>query len=360
MPKWPDTRLQDLLQIELPILLSPMAGSGGVDLAVAVANAGGLGAYPCAYVPSEKIREDVAKLRSGTNRPFNMNFFCHEEPALDQGRQEAWRRKLSPYYEEFDADLPPPLEAIRPSSFNEDLCVLVEELKPHIVSFHFGLPPEPLLDRVRTTGCKILSSATTVSEAVWLAERGVDVIIAQGVEAGGHRGMFLSGKIASQVGTLALVPQIVDAVNVPVVAAGGVADGRGIAAAFALGASGVQIGTAYLRCPEALTSLVHRDALVSAKDDSSVLTNVFSGRPARSVVNRLVREQGPMSDDTPVFPLATRELGPLRVASQQKSDGSFTPLWTGQAGPLASETAAGDLTQQLAESALNIMKNLSS
>ena len=358
MPAWPTNRLTDLLDIEVPILLAPMAGCGGVDLAVAVANAGGLGAYPCAYVTHDKIEKDVGDIRAGTNRPLNLNFFCHKEPVFDAIRQNEWRAALEPYYAEYNAELPKPLSAAPATSFNEDLCALVEKLRPSVVSFHFGLPHPELLQRVRDIGCKILCSATTVDEARQLDTQGVDAIIAQGVEAGGHRGMFLSSDIASQVGTMALVPQIVDAVHVPVIAAGGIADGRGIAAAFALGASGVQIGTAFLRCPEALTSAGHRSALAQSAAHSSVLTNVFSGKPARSIANRLVREQGPMSDKTPDFPLATRELGSLRAASQDKGDDGFTSLWSGQAASLASDKSASEVTNQLADEALSIMLNL--
>ncbi len=358
MPAWPPNRLTDLLEIEVPILLAPMAGCGGVDLAVAVANAGGLGAYPCAYVKPDRIEKDVADIRAGTNRPLNLNFFCHKEPVFDASRQDEWRAALEPFYAEYSAELPTPLAAAPDTSFNDDLCALVEKLRPRVVSFHFGLPRPDLLQRVKDIGSKILCSATTVDEARHLEDQGVDAIIAQGVEAGGHRGMFLSSDIASQVGTMALVPQIVDAVGVPVIAAGGISDGRGIAAAFALGASGVQIGTAFLRCPEALTSAVHRSALAQSSAHSSVLTNVFSGKPARSIANRLVRELGPMSDKTPDFPLATRELGPLRAASQEKRDDSFTSLWSGQAASLASDKSAADVTNLLAEEARSIMSRL--
>ena len=309
---------------------------------------------------TNKIEKEVGEIRSATDRPLNMNFFCHEEPEFSTARQDEWRAALDPYYGEYEAELPAPLTAAPATSFNEDLCTLVERLRPNVVSFHFGLPRADLMQRVKEAGCTILCSATTVDEARHLEDQGVDAIIAQGVEAGGHRGMFLSSDIASQIGTMALVPQIVDAVAVPIIAAGGIADGRGIAAAFALGASGVQIGTAFLRSPEALTSAVHRSALAASSANSSVLTNVFSGKPARSIANRLVREQGPMSQLTPDFPLATRELGPLRVASQEKGDDGFTSLWSGQAASLAGDKPAAEIIRQLSDDAVAVLSRLGS
>lgn len=216
-----------------------------------------------------------------------------------------------------------------------------------MVSFHFGLPSVPLVDRVRATGATVISSATTVAEARWLAEHGCDAVIAQGAEAGGHRGMFLTDEPAAQVGTLALVPQVVDAVDVPVIAAGGIADARGVAAALALGAQGVQVGTAFLRTPEATTSAVHRRALADAADDATVLTNVMTGRPARGIVNRMVGEVGPLSDDAPVVPYATAGIAPLRAAAEAHGSGDFSPLWAGQAAPLAREEPAEDVVRRL-------------
>src|SRR5207302_6134531 len=197
-------------------------------------------------------------------------------------------------------------------------------------SFHFGLPSEDLLVRVRGWGARILSSATTVEEARWLEARGVDAVIAQGVEAGGHRGMFLSDDPNTQVGTFALVPQIVQAVSVPVIAAGGISDAKGVAAAMALGAAGVEMGTAFLLCREATTSAVHRAALKGEAARYTALTNVFTGRPARGIVNRVVREVGPISAAAPAFPLATGALAPLRAKAESQKSGEFSPLWAGQ------------------------------
>src|SRR5262249_18453723 len=231
-------------------------------------------------------------------------------------------------------------------------------LKPNVVSFHFGLPAPALLDRVKREGFTIFSSATTVQEARWLAEHGVDAVIAQGLEAGGHRGMFLTGDIPAQVGALALVPQIVDVVDVPVIAAGGITDARGIAAAFALGAAAVQMGTAFLHCPEAKISKPHRAALQSAQADGTALTNLMTGRPARGFVNCLMREVGPINAIAPEFPLAAGALAPLRQKAEAMGSGDFSALWSGQAAALGRAMPAGELTRKLAAEALERMQKL--
>jgi len=357
--RWPSRRLLDLLEIDLPIIQAPMAGAHGPELVAAVSAAGALGALPCAMHTPESARNDVAFIRKATNRAFLMNFFCHQIPEQNPAAQERWRKRLAGYYAELGVEALADAGAAMRAPFDEGLCELVEEVRPKAVSFHFGLPRENLLERVRRTGAKILSSATTVREARHLVDKGVDAVIAQGSEAGGHRGMFLTDDVASQIGTFALVPQIVDAVDVTVVAAGGIADGRGIAAAFALGADGVQIGTAYLRTPEARISSLHREALRNARDEDSALTNVFTGRPARSIKNRMVREVGPISADAPAFPLAVNALMPLRAKAEAAGSGDFGPLWTGQAGPLAREIPAGELTALLAEEALDCLNFIS-
>jgi nitronate monooxygenase len=356
--KWPSSALLELLEIDVPIVQAPMAGAQASELAAAVSAAGGLGSLPCAMLSVDAAREEVAKIRAATNRAFQLNFFCHAPPSQDLSRQQRWSERLAPYFAELGVDPPTSFASAR-NPFDEAFCAVVEEVRPKAVSFHFGLPSEALCDRVKRTGAKILSSATTVAEARWLAERGVDVVIAQGAEAGGHRGMFLTDDVASQIGTFALVPQIVDAVSVPVIAAGGIADARGIAAAFALGAAGVQIGTAYLRTPEAKISQLHRNALASARDADSVLTNVFTGRPARGLANRAIRELGPMAPDAPAFPLGANFITPLRAKAESAGSSDFSPLWTGQAGPLSREMPAGELTTRLAEEALALLRRLS-
>lgn len=344
--------IADLFGIELPIIQAPMAGVQGSALAAAVSSAGGLGSLPAAMLDADALRAEVEEIRGRTDRPFNVNFFCHADPSFDAQRDAAWRRTLAPYYEELgvapDAVTAGPARA----PFHAGHAAALEALRPAVVSFHFGLPDDALLDRVRETGAKILSSATTIDEARWLEARGVDAIIAQGVEAGGHRGMFLTSDVTTQTGTFALLPQIVDAVRVPVIAAGGIADPRGVTAAFDLGAAGVQIGTAYLLCPEATTNAVHRAALQSESARHTALTNVITGRPARAIVNRIIRELGPLRDGVPEFPLATPAVLPLRAAAETRGSSDFSPLWAGQNASHCRAIPAAELTRQLASGVL--------
>lgn len=353
---WPNTRFLDLVGVEHPIIQAPMIGPKSA-LAAAVSAAGGLGSLGCSAMTPDQVRAEVAAIRQRTDKPLNLNFFCHTTKPPDDAREDAWITKLTPYYREFGLDPAAPVTMANRAPFNDALCEVVEELRPRVVSFHFGLPDGDLLRRVKGAGCLVLSSATTVREARWLTERGVDAVVAQGAEAGGHRGMFLTEDLASQVGTFALLPQVVDAVPVPVIAAGGIADARGVAAAFVLGAAAVQIGTAYLLCPEAGISALHRAALEGARDDSTALTNVFTGRPARGVLNRAMRELGPISDDAPAFPTAAVALQPLRAAAEAQGSDDFSPLWSGQAAGLARTAGAADLTQQLASQGLRLLRS---
>jgi nitronate monooxygenase len=349
---WPDRRLIELFKTEFPIVQAPMAGVMDADLVIAAAQGGALGSLPCAMLSVEKAREQVNIIRQRVSAPVNMNFFCHKAVDADPKREAAWKQRLAPYYKELELDPAAPVNAANRAPFDAAMCDLVEELKPEVVSFHFGLPDQALLKRVKAAGCAVISSATIVKEAIWLEENGADAIIAQGAEAGGHRGMFLTEDIGAQPGTFALVPQVVDAVKVPVIAAGGIADGRGIAAAFALGAAGVLIGTAYLRCPESKVIAPARTALARALDDSTVITNVMTGRPARGVVNRVMREVGPLSPDAPAFPHAVTGLAPLKAAAEKLGKVDFTNLWAGQAVRLGREMPAAELTRALAGAAL--------
>jgi nitronate monooxygenase len=361
-PMWPDCRLIDLLGIEHPLVLAPMAGLGTVELAAAVCSGGGLGSLGCVGLQPEAVIQAVGKLRTLTGKPVNTNFFCHGAARADRVRDANWRDRLTPYYNEFGLDLPLAAGQSEILPFDEALCRTVEQVKPEIVSFHFGLPEPALLARVKAAGCQVMASATTVAEARWLEERGADVIIAQGSEAGGHRGMFLAAnpaeEAASQPSTLALVPQIADAVDVPIIAAGGIADGRGIAAAFALGAAGVQIGTAYLFCPEAAISPLYRDALRQARADTTVVTDLFTGRPARALANRLTRELGRCQGMTPDFPTPMLALAPLRRKAEQQGSREFSPHWAGQAAALGREMPAEALTRALAEEASQRFRQL--
>ena len=353
MKSWPDRRILDLFGIELPIILAPMAGPGTAALAIAVSEAGGLGSLPCAQLNAAEIRTAIETIRRSTSRPININFFCHTPPTFDRERDRAWRARLKPYYLELGLDPETPLAPPSRKPFDAEACALVEEFRPEVVSFHFGLPAQNLLDRVKATKARVIGSATSVREARWLESRGCDAIIAMGFEAGGHRGNFLSDDMARQIGTFALVPQIADTVKLPVIAAGGVADARGIVAALALGAAAVQIGTAYLFCPEARVPALHLEALTNAADDDTMITNVFTGRPARGIANRLMLEVGPIAANLPNFSLASSAIGPLRAKSEPAGSSDFMNLWSGQSVRLARRgIPAAEMTRVLASEAL--------
>jgi len=339
--------LQKLLGIELPIIQAPMAGVQGSALTIAVSNAGGLGSLPGAMLTLQSLCDELATIKAHTDRPFNVNFFCHKPPVPNARRDSAWRQVLAPYYSECGIDPETIAAGAGRAPFSAEVAEVLAEFKPPVVSFHFGLPAPELLACVRSWGAIILSSATTVDEARWLEAHGVDAIIAQGLEAGGHRGMFLSDDLTTQVGTFALLPQIVKAVSVPVIAAGGIADANGVAAALRLGAVGVQIGTAYMLCPEATTSAVHRAALKSEAARHTALTNVFTGRPARGIVNRIMREVGPIGATVSAFPLATSAIAPLRAKAESQGSGDFSPLWSGQNASGCTEISAAELTREL-------------
>lgn len=334
---------------QLPLIQAPMAGVQGAALAIAVCKAGGLGSLPCAMLTVEAMRRELAAIRAATERPYNVNFFTHTPPAADARREAAWRSALMPYYKEYgiDPDAIPAGPGRAP--FTPEAADALEAFKPAVVSFHFGLPSAALLERVRALGSKLLASATTVEEALWLEAHGVDAVIAQGVEAGGHRGNFLSDDMNTQPGTFALLPQVVRAVKLPVIAAGGIADANGVAAAMKLGAAAVQVGTAYLLCPEATTSAVHRAALKSEAARNTALTNIFTGRPARGILNRVMRELGPMSAAAPAFPLATSAIAPLRAKAEAAGRGDFSPLWSGQNATGCRELPAAEITRALAQ-----------
>ncbi|TFY87525.1 nitronate monooxygenase [Pseudomonas kairouanensis] len=352
MSTWPDTRILDLLGIELPIIQAPMAVGTTTAMVIAASQAGALGSLPAAALSIEQLRQALSEIRQASTHPINVNFFCHQPPQPDPARDRHWKALLEPYYRELGADYDAPTPVSNREPFNEAACQVIEEFHPQVVSFHFGLPQKDLLERVKTTGAKVLSSATTVEEAIWLEQHGCDAIIAMGIEAGGHRGLFLSDDLNTQIGLFALVPQIVDAVSVPVIAAGGIGDARGIVAAFALGASAVQIGTAYLFTPEANVTPSHYHALRHAQASETALTNLFTGRPARGIVNRVMRELGPINQAAPAFPTAGGALIPLKA----KDEAGFSNLWSGQALRLGKDICTYDLTRQLAEQALAKLK----
>jgi nitronate monooxygenase len=296
--------------------------------------------------PAER-RSELAALRAATSKPFNVNFFCHTEVPRDPVREAVWRATLSPYYVEAGLELTTIPDAPGREPFDAEAADDIVAARPAVVSFHFGLPDAALMDRVKSCGARVLASATTVDEARWLESHGADAIVAQGFEAGGHRGIFLSDDLSTQLGTLALVPQVVAAVRVPVIAAGGIADARGVAAAMALGAQGVQVGTAFLLCPEATTSAVHRAALKSDAARHTAVTNLITGRPARGIVNRLMRELGPMNAAAPAFPHALTAIQPLRTHAEREGRHDFSPLWAGQNVSACREVPASAVVEAL-------------
>ncbi|MGJ7525129.1 NAD(P)H-dependent flavin oxidoreductase [Variovorax sp. GB1P17] len=343
------TTLKQILGTELPLIQAPMAGVQGSAMAIAVSNAGGLGSLPGAMLSADTMRSELAAIRAGTDKPYNVNFFCHTPPEPSAEREATWRAALAPYYAEYGIDAASIPAGPGRNPFSAEVADLLAEFKPRVVSFHFGLPPEALLAQVRGWGAKVLASATTLDEALWLEAHGADAVIAQGLEAGGHRGHFLSHDLTKQLGTFALLPQLVRVIKLPVIAAGGIADANGVAAAMALGAAGVQIGTAYMLTPEATTSALHRAALKSEAARHTALTNLFTGRPARGIVNRVMRELGPIGAAAPEFPLATSAIAPLRAKAEAKGSGDFSPLWSGQNATGCRELPSAEVTRALAQ-----------
>ncbi len=353
MASWPDRRLLDLLQLEIPIIQAPMAGSDSVALARSVSSTGALGSLAAALLDPDGVRAAVRAVRAGLERPLNLNFFCHTMTEPGDAAREGWKALLRPHYERLGLDIETVAESRLRLPFEEAMCEVVEEIRPEVVSFHFGLPAPGLVQRLKERGLKILSSATSVAEARWLEGCGCDAVIVQGFEAGGHRAMFLETDVAAQVGLFALLPQVADAVSVPIIAAGGIADARGIVAALALGASGVQMGTAYLFCPEANVSPAYRQALREATDTGTAVTNLFSGRPARGILNHYLRETGPISESALAFPYAATMVAPLRAASEKAGSPDYMQLWAGQSARLVHAMPADQFTRKLAAEALS-------
>lgn len=336
----------ELVGATLPIVQAPMAGVQDEELAIAASAAGALGSMPCALLDNGQL--EVALRRFATlQRPINLNFFCHhmEEPVPAQ--QERWRRALEPYYQEFNVDPKTASTAGARRPIDTATVDLLEAFRPRIVSFHFGLPAPGLLDRIKAWGATVMASATTVVEALWLEQRGADVVIAQGIEAGGHRGNFLSDNLADQPTTAELVAALTKVIGLPIVAAGGVGGREDAKSLLAAGANAVQAGTAYLLCPEARTTTVHRQAL-QQRGRTTAITNLFSGRPARGLINRLMLEMGPLSDLPPAFPWASQALAELRAQAEMKGRDDFTPLWAGTSAGTLAGLGAAEVTRRLA------------
>lgn len=339
-------RLTALLGCRLPVIQAPMAGAQNSRLAIAACRAGALGSLPAAMLTPEQLRAEISAVRAATDAPFNVNFFAHRQPEADEKRMQNWLAELAPHYRELGITPDDIVQGRGRQPFGKAQADIITELKPPAVSFHFGLPEADLLAQVKQSGAKILASATTVDEARWLVQHGADAIIAQGLEAGGHRSMFRS-KLHEQVGTFALLPQIRTAIHVPVIAAGGISNAATARAAKALGADGIQIGTALLLADEADTTALHRAALQSPRAETTALTNLFSGGLARGIVNRFMREHGCISLDAPPFPLAQSASAPLRAAAEQQGSDEFSPLWSGQNAPLARSGSAAEIILEI-------------
>ena len=357
MTSWPDTVLTERLGIRYPLIQAPMAGSSTPALAAAVSSAGGLGSLGLAMHSIEAVHHDCKQVNESAGKPYNANFFVHQEPTDDPQRNIATQELLKPYYKELGlGEIPDPITSA--PTFNQTHLEAVLQIRPPVVSFHFGLPDESAFQAIREAGLFTLSSATNVAEARALESRGVDAIIAQGFEAGGHRGTFAGPYETGQVGTLALVPQIVDAVSVPVIAAGGIGDGRGIAAALALGATGVQLGTAFLTCPESAVHPLYRTLLGTARGVQTRITQAFSGRPARGIENRFLREMAGHEASFPDFPILNTLTGPIRKASTQRNSPDFLPLWSGQSVAFSRHLPAAELVAALVAETESVLNHL--
>jgi len=352
---WPDPRLCELFGVDHPIIQAPMMGSCTPALASAVANAGGLGSLGCGEKPAGRIEAEAEAIRARTNRSFNLNFFVIGPEKTDPAVLEAARERVQPWYDDLGLGEPPSELPARGRGFDDERLDLVLALKPKVVSFHFGVPEERFVAELKAAGIVLVCSATNVAEARALEAAGMDAIIAQGWEAGGHRGSHVPTAPFDGVGTMALVPQIVDAVSVPVIAAGGIGDGRGIAAALALGASGVQMGTAFPTCPEAATEPARRERLRRATDRDTMVTDAFSGRSARAMRSRYAEAMESRRQTLPQFPQMYALSAPIRDAAED-DDASF--FLYGQAAALSRELAAGDLVDRLVEEAQAVMRTL--
>jgi nitronate monooxygenase len=337
-----------MLDLALPVIQAPMAGVQDAELAIAVSNAGGLGSLPCAMLDAAQLHAALERIASATTRPVNLNFFCHAMPTPDAARETRWRAALQPYYREFGLSPPEPNVASARRPIDAAVVDVLAAFRPRVVSFHFGLPDPALLTRIKAWGACVLASATTIEEGRWLAAHGADAVIAQGLEAGGHRGHFLSHDLSLQLPLRELLAGLAHAIDLPRIAAGGIGSHADVRAALQAGASAVQVGTSYLLCPEATTSAVHRTAIQRTPAPETALTNLFSGRPARGITNRLMRELGPLSDLPPEFPLAADAIAPLRAHAEPLHRDDFSPLWAGTNTAACSTRSAADITRALA------------
>lgn len=349
---WHDNRLCELFEIDHPIIQAPMAGATTPEMVSSASNAGALGSHGCAMHSKDQFLADMAEIKKQTSRSVNVNFFVHKSPQNMSG--DTVNEALKAWYNKFEIEtIPAAVETNFP--FDQEMCDAVCSVSPKVASFHFGLPDATLINQLKAEGIKILSSATSVKEALWLEENGADAIIAQGFEAGGHSGWFLPRNGADLTGTMALVPRVVDAVSVPVIAAGGIADGRGIAASLMLSAEGVQIGTAFVTTQESCANAVHKNSLLDASGDDTMYSRAFSGRLARTVVNEYANSMESVKD-LPDFPIMNTITAPIKNASLMQDKPDAVALWSGQAAGLNRNTTTENLISTLVKETRDRLK----
>jgi nitronate monooxygenase len=354
---WNDRRLLDLLDIEHPILQAPMAGSANPELVAAVSGAGAIGGFGAAGSSPGGLRSTIREIRALTDRPFNINLFnaCTEEYDREARPGQRLNELLAIYHAEMKlGPVPEPIPLFGPAA--AQLEVLLDEAVP-VISFHFGVDARTV-SRAHDGGARVLCSATTVSEAKSLEEAGVDAIIAQGAEAGGHRGTFEGDYRRALIGTLALVPRVVDEVSVPVIAAGGIMDARGVVACLALGASAVQLGTAFLGCPEANVANLWHDVLEAAEAETTTVTEAISGKPARAIRNRYIDELEAIDEPLLPYPAQFSVSRELRKEAARRGDPSFVAVWAGQGVGLIRRQPAAELVRQLVTESQELMSRL--
>jgi len=354
---WSQNNFTKALNIKYPIIQAPMASAASIELASEVSNAGGLGSLGLSYHKIENILPDYKKILSKTNHSINLNFMTHKEPSKNDIKAKKYMNEVKKYYEEYKvAEIPNLINTTE--TFNKEHLELLLEMNPKVVSFHFGLPQQDYILSIKNQNIYIISSATTVKEAKILEDSGADAIIAQGYEAGGHRGTFASSYKEGEIGLFSLLPQVVEATSLPVIAAGGIANGKGIAAALMLGAQGVQIGTAFLSCPEASVHPLWQDAISNASTRDTRITSAFTGRPARGIVNRLVIDMENKNDIIPDFPTVGSVIKPLANIAATNGKDDFLSLWAGQSAPMNRNISASELIELLAEETSLIFNNL--
>lgn len=352
---WPTTELTKLLDIQLPIIQAPMAGGATtVELVANVSNAGGLGSLGAGYMKPEDIRKAIKKIRNLTDKPFAVNLFIpeqHQATAEQNNFMQSLLEKICrPFMPQMNTVQPPYSE-----SFEEQMTVILEEKVP-IFSFTFGIPEDKWLKKLKSSGILLIGTATTFTEAYQLQEKNIDVIVAQGVEAGGHRGTFLGKVEDALIGNFALIPQFVDQIKIPVIAAGGIMDARGIVAALMLGAVGVQMGTVFLTCSESAIHEKYKQILLATKQDNTILTRAFSGKFARGIKNKFIEKMLPHEAHILDYPIQNALTRQMRSVAAKENLTDYMSMWAGQAAYLCKEISADQLIKELNKDVITLLK----